>query len=146
MTINLKIFIKGPSGSPQNLNAVPLSSRSLEITWDPPSAELQNGLIRMYSIGVTTQETGRRQNFTTLGSITRLVVENLSPFYRYECEVLAITLGPGPLVSTVAQLHQEGMSLKIAIFQLTRSIFVFQPLQLVQETSVLLTIPQYLLL
>ena len=42
-----------PDGAVQNLNAVPLSSSSITVTWDPPVLTLQDGVILGYQINVT---------------------------------------------------------------------------------------------
>lgn len=91
-----------PAGPPQNVAASPLSSRTLELSWGAPAAELQNGLIRRYHITIRrTQD----RNFTTTANT--LVVENLHPFYTYECVVTAVTVGAGPSATIMAQLPQD---------------------------------------
>lgn len=77
----------------------------MELSWDPPAMELQNGLIRQYGVRIVTLNTQREMIHTTNG--TRLLVDGLHPFYIYRCYVLAITLGPGPPTDVVSQLPED---------------------------------------
>lgn len=97
-----------PVGPPLNFTAIPVSSRTLELSWEPPAAEVLNGLIRHYFIVILSRDTGRdlEMNFTTGGN--RLMVPGLHPFYIYECTVTAFTVGAGPSVMVTSQLLQDG--------------------------------------
>ena len=84
-----------PSGSPLNFGASVVASRSATITWNPPQADLQNGIIIRYLINVTVVETG--QFFQLTSSTTSLTISTLVPFRNYICIIAAVTsVGVGP--------------------------------------------------
>ena len=79
------------------------SSRSAVLTWDPPNAEDQNGVIVEYTINVTAVETGEEFQFTS--NTTIFTVTTLRPFTTYLCTIAASTsIGLGPF-STVFTLR-----------------------------------------
>lgn len=94
-----------PTGPPQSVAARLLNSRTLELSWRPPAAELQNGLIRQYHVTIRTRDVDGERNFTR--NENTLVVRDLHPFYTYECLVTAITIDAGPSAMIVSQLPQD---------------------------------------
>ena len=46
-----QLYILVP-GEPQNVNALPINSSSIEVSWDPPIDKDKNGVIRGYQIHV----------------------------------------------------------------------------------------------
>jgi hypothetical protein len=48
---NFQPYILVP-GEPQNVNARPINSSSIEVSWDPPIDKDKNGVIRGYQIHV----------------------------------------------------------------------------------------------
>jgi hypothetical protein len=89
-----------PTGAPQSLAAIAVSSSSIRITWSPPAEEQQNGIIRMYHINVAELPTGIVQETVAYGDETIKIVNNLHPYYMYECAVAAFTVGLGPSAFT----------------------------------------------
>ena len=85
-----------PTGAPQSLEAVAVSSSSIRITWIPPLKEQQNGVIRSYSINVTEIPTGSVRTFVAHSDEIIKTVNQLHPYYLYECAVAAYTVGLGP--------------------------------------------------
>ena len=84
-----------PSGSPLNFGASTTTSRSATITWDPPRADLQNGIIIRYIINVTVVETGA--TFQLTSTTTSLTVNTLTPYRNFICIIAAVTsVGIGP--------------------------------------------------
>ena len=71
-----------------------MSSRSIFLTWNPPLATLQNGMIREYHVNITEVETGRVLNYVT--RTTDITITNLHPYYYYELSVSAYTIALGP--------------------------------------------------
>ena len=73
---------------------VAVNSRTILLSWEPPPADQHNGVLRHYIIRVIEMETGqvRRYNSTT----TSLQVPLLHPYYTYEWNVSAYTVGEGP--------------------------------------------------
>lgn len=88
------LFPTAPSGSPQNVSVISLSSTSLSISWDPPSLETQNGVITQYRVNVTEIETG--SVFSYVSFTTQISVQFLHPYYTYACIVSAVTNEEGP--------------------------------------------------
>lgn len=103
-------FCVAPSGPPQSLTSEPQNSRTLELSWEPPADDMQNGLLRHYHIAIrSSQDVVGERNFTT--SEVTLVVQNLHPFYTYEFVVTAVTIGPGPSASITSRLPQDSKKL-----------------------------------
>ena len=99
-----------PLGSPQNLSAVPVDSTTLLITWMPPLASLQNGIIRNYKLSVTETETTTTTLFT-LNDVLSHTVRDLHPFYNYEVRMAAVTVGDGPFSDLVGVQLPESCTL-----------------------------------
>ena len=92
-----------PSGPPQNIIAETSTSRSIYITWNPPLAEDQNGMITNYIVNVTGVETGEQVQLTTESESVN--VTGLTPYTTYLCIVAASTaIGSGPF-STVTTIR-----------------------------------------
>ena len=97
--ILLLILLAVPSSAPENIQSYAVDSTSIYITWSPPLAEFQNGMIRRYLICVTEIETGNTFNYST--SLTSYVLHSLHPYYNYEIKVAAETIAPGPFSTPV---------------------------------------------
>ncbi len=75
--------------------------------WSAPPFEQVNGIIQHYVISITELETGQVTTMTT--STLVIAVNNLHPYYTYECKVAAYTVGLGPYSHAVTiQLNEEG--------------------------------------
>ena len=83
-----------PSGPPRNLATTSVTSRSISLTWDPPTAANQNGIIRSYIINMTELET--QQTIQLMSNTTERDFEMLHPYYTYTFVISAVTIGPGP--------------------------------------------------
>ena len=88
-----------PTGTPLNLTFPRTTTTTLTLSWDPPRFDLQNGIIRYYVVYVSDLTSGTSWDFTT--NMTRVVVDNLQPFYQYNCSVAAFTIDLGPVSDTV---------------------------------------------
>ena len=104
-----------PTGSPQNLAAAAVSSTSISFTWEAPSFDLQNGIIRSYHINVTELETGQMMSYVTPGIDTLLILNFLHPFYRYNYSIAANTTALGPAAYTIIQTQSEGIVLHLSL-------------------------------
>jgi len=82
-----------PSSSPVYFQARVLDSRSVYLEWDPPPPDMQNGIIRKYSVTVV-DVVGRETTINT--TETNATVSGLKPFSTYFCTVAAHTIEPGP--------------------------------------------------
>ena len=83
-----------PSGPPRNLATTDVTSRSISLTWDPPIAANQNGIIRAYFINMTVLESGENIQFMSNSTDRDFVM--LHPYYTYTFIISAVTIGPGP--------------------------------------------------
>ena len=85
-----------PNGYPQNFAGATPSSQSVALTWDPPPAAEQNGVIIGYTVNVTEADSGA--NFQLVVSAnTSYVVSSLQPFTSYNFLIAAATsVGVGP--------------------------------------------------
>ena len=97
-----------PSGYPQNLSAVPTSSSSLYLTWQPPLPAERNGEIVLYTINVTVVESGEEFQLTSF--VANLSLSSLRPYYTYSFAIAASTVigeGPFSLVFTI-RMPEDG--------------------------------------
>ncbi len=95
-----------PTGSPQQVNATVLDSTSLELYWDAPPADEQNGNINHYRITATAVDTGQMFEVKTTGDCTSQAIRSLHPFFTYQFIVAAATkVGKGPH-SAIYQIQQ----------------------------------------
>ena len=89
-----------PSGPPQNIIAQASRARSLYITWNPPVAGEQNGIITSYIVNITGVETGEQVQLTSQSLSVN--VTGLTPYTTYLCIVAASTaIGPGPFSTQI---------------------------------------------
>ena len=83
-----------PSGPPQDIHALTLSSTSIRVEWSPPLDSERNGIIIRYTVQYTSQ-TGETNSVDTPS--TRTVVKGLDIFMRYSFTVKAWNVvGAGP--------------------------------------------------
>ena len=76
-------------------------SRALQLSWDPPEEDKQNGEITGYQV-----ECNGTMSSTVSGSIT---IENLTTFTSYDCSVSASNVaGNGPKAYITGTTAEEG--------------------------------------
>ena len=95
-----------PTAAPENVTVVDDSPSSVELTWDAPPYEMQNGHIRHYNVKITTVETGQVLEVTS--NYTNVTVNGLLPFYNYTCIVSAETVADGPSSDEITFVLPEG--------------------------------------
>ncbi|XP_038616595.1 receptor-type tyrosine-protein phosphatase F isoform X10 [Tachyglossus aculeatus] len=89
-----------PSGFPQNLRVVGLTTSTTEVTWDPPMLAERNGRITNYT--VVYRDIDSQQDLHNITADTRLTLTNLRPDTTYDIKVRARTnKGPGPLSPSI---------------------------------------------
>uniref|UniRef100_A0A6I8NX60 Receptor-type tyrosine-protein phosphatase F n=1 Tax=Ornithorhynchus anatinus TaxID=9258 RepID=A0A6I8NX60_ORNAN len=89
-----------PSGFPQNLRVVGLTTSTTEVTWDPPMLAERNGRITNYT--VVYRDIDSQQDLHNVTADTRLTLTNLRPDTTYDIKVRARTnKGPGPLSPSI---------------------------------------------
>ena len=75
---------------------------------------MQNGIIRYYIIYVSDLTNNTNWELTT--NTTRILLDNLQPFYLYNCSVAAFTIDVGPVSNTVSvRLPQTGQKCLIYV-------------------------------
>ena len=94
-----------PSSPPVRLSVIPLTPQDLLVSWQAPPRELQNGLIRSYTIQLLTVATG----ILTLrnSSSLNVTIKSLHPHYEYEISVAASTVGLGPYSTEITVIMPE---------------------------------------
>ena len=90
-------MLTAPSSPPVMLTFSNITDTSFSLVWQNPPPEDQNGIIRLYFINITEEETGRQFQLTS--SAPHILVEFLHPFYTYVCTVAASTVDIGPYSS-----------------------------------------------
>ena len=88
------LLVSAPSGPPVGIAVTALDSRSINITWSPPTSDTINGVVRQYIINVTVSET--LEMFEYITSNTYLYLTGLHPHYTYVTVVSAFTVAQGP--------------------------------------------------
>ena len=118
-----------PDGSPENVTGMATDSITIDLSWDPPPQQLQNGYIVEYRVNVTETDTG--DSFSVTTTDTSLVVTSLHPYYTYSCIVAAVTTGVGPY-STVINITTEeaGMFNRYLYYKNAFHFFLIVHLQL----------------
>ena len=90
-----------PSAPPQHASVMNVTSTSIIVTWDPPAAEHQNGIIRYYIVNTTSQLSEPPHWVSTMSSETTVEVVGLYPFTTYGLRIAAFTIGAGPTSSPI---------------------------------------------
>ena len=95
-----------PHGPPLGFQATHINSSALRLTWEPPTPEHQNGIIRYYVINATALENGEHFQWRTTNTLS-LIVSGLHPYYNYHLFIRAETIGPGPFSDILSTLMPE---------------------------------------
>lgn len=97
-----------PSGSPINTQARTINSTTIELRWELPPPEEQNGIVTSFQINITVTET--KAIYLINSTANAINITELHPHYGYSLSVAAVTAGGvGPysqLVSAVT--HEDG--------------------------------------
>ena len=91
-----------------------MTSRSISLTWDPPTAASQNGIIRTYIINVAVQQS--KENIHLMSNSTQINLELLHPYYTYSFVISAVTIGPGPPSSAYNVITDEEGNYNLPLF------------------------------
>lgn len=93
-----------PSGPAVNLAAMPTSSTSIALSWDPPLLHERNGVITSYTITLTSD--GNATTFTARDTV--FTIFDLRPFTSYTFNISASTrVGSGPVSGAVTETTLE---------------------------------------
>uniref|UniRef100_A0A8C3BTJ2 Receptor-type tyrosine-protein phosphatase F n=1 Tax=Cairina moschata TaxID=8855 RepID=A0A8C3BTJ2_CAIMO len=89
-----------PSGFPQNLRVVGLTTSTTEVAWDPPVLAERNGKIVNYT--VVYRDINSQQDVVNITKDTSITLTNLKPDTTYDIKVRARTnKGVGPLSPSI---------------------------------------------
>ncbi|XP_066181143.1 receptor-type tyrosine-protein phosphatase F isoform X6 [Sylvia atricapilla] len=89
-----------PSGFPQNLRVVGLTTSTTEVAWDPPVLAERNGKIVNYT--VVYRDINSQQDLVNITKDTSITLTNLKPDTTYDIKVRARTSkGAGPLSPSI---------------------------------------------
>ena len=117
------VFI-APSGEPQNLTSIEVTSNSIVFSWLPPLIHSRNGNITHYSLRCSYY------NLTHLTTVEHLQIQdtsyllsNLLPYTNYFCNLSASTsVGEGPSINIVVRTDEDS---KIVYFKNSCYQFAF---------------------
>ena len=90
-----------PTGAPESLSYVNVTTSSFTLTWNAPPPEQQNGEIIGYMVNVTLHNSGSDKQGSQLNTVNvtvpPFIATYLSQDMRYEASVAAMTrVGIGP--------------------------------------------------
>ena len=83
-----------------------ISSSSIIVQWSPPPTDKQNGVIKYYSVLMEEMFSNTTFNYNTTDLY--IMIEDLHPFYVYEFNVVAVTIGDGPIAVETFQMPEDG--------------------------------------
>lgn len=97
----------GPEASPQHVAATATGSTTINLSWDPPLVDKQNGIITVYKVQCCKTDKSDPCLEKVIPS-TKVTLESLSPFTSYTIKVFAGTsIGYGPSTEIIVET-QEG--------------------------------------
>lgn len=98
-----------PTASPSNIQGVNKSASSIEVTWQEPPPETQNGALSGYKV-LFYKNTSSGDQQQRISSETRILLTGLDTFTIYMVSVQAYNLaGEGPRSSFIAARTSEGV-------------------------------------
>uniref|UniRef100_A0A8C0IFI9 Receptor-type tyrosine-protein phosphatase F n=1 Tax=Bubo bubo TaxID=30461 RepID=A0A8C0IFI9_BUBBB len=101
-----------PSGFPQNLRVVGLTTSTTEVAWDPPVLAERNGKIVNYT--VVYRDINSQQDLVNITKDTSITLMNLKPDTTYDIKVRARTnKGVGPLSPSTVWLPRLKLNFRV---------------------------------
>jgi len=111
----LSIFPLAPSSPPSDVKVIVVDSTSVEVTWEPPAEQSQNGILAGYKILLSEQtrhgqDLGQPMIVTVPANLRSYHIRNLNKWTHYRVGVLAFTkAGDGPISEAiVVQTDEDG--------------------------------------
>ena len=86
------------------MNATSINPYVISLQWEQPPPVHRNGIIQYYIVYVSETNTGRSWTFYSVDP--SLLVSALHPYYVYECDIAAITVGTGPFAVVTVQTNE----------------------------------------
>uniref|UniRef100_A0A673WXF0 Roundabout, axon guidance receptor, homolog 3 (Drosophila) n=1 Tax=Salmo trutta TaxID=8032 RepID=A0A673WXF0_SALTR len=101
-----------PSAPPKAVTVVTVklsNSSSISVSWEPPPADMQNGIIQEYKVWCVGNDTQTRYHINTTvdGTVLSTVLKGLLPGILYQVEVAAVT-------SARVGIHSQPVSVLIS--------------------------------
>lgn len=94
-----------PSAPPQDVKCVSTRSTAILVSWRPPPAESQNGVLAGYSVhyrALDSEDTELKEVNDIPPTTSQILLESLDKWTEYRVTVVAHTeVGPGPESSPV---------------------------------------------
>ena len=107
-SIRFLIVYAAPYSSPQNLSAASLTSTSITLHWLPPPDHLLNGIIRYYHILISDPTEVTVHDSLVDGGELEVFVDDLHPYFLYNCSIAAVTVEDGPPSSIQILTLEDG--------------------------------------
>jgi len=86
-----------PTGPVTSLQGIAVNSTALQLSWQPPSFDQLNGILRLYTVSLHESLTGQTMIYNTSASL--FTVGSLIPCTMYSWNVMPYTIGYGPVSS-----------------------------------------------
>lgn len=80
----------------------------IQISWDHPPNDTHQGIVRLYNIYVSVEESEQTFFYTTAAENTELLLTSLHPFYTYHMRVAAVTIEEGNSTLLSAKTNESG--------------------------------------
>ena len=104
------MYFSAPTAAPQSFVADWITATEVQLSWEPPPLEHQNGLIQSYTITVFEVESNSTKEVHQNFAYNTISLTGLHPYYNYIMSVAAYTVGLGPFASITLQTEQDGGS------------------------------------
>lgn len=99
-------FLAAPSGSPNDVEAIPQGPNSIRLSWGPPDFIRQNGPITGYDVMYSGGDISNTISHNN--SIPVFILKDLQPYTTYSISVAAInSQGRGPFSAAIEQTTLE---------------------------------------
>ena len=85
-----------PVGSPEITAATSVDPMTVQVSWNPPRLDEQNGIIIYYLVNITTTHPHAGESFQQTCTLLSCNITHLHPYQTYHFAVSAVTIGPGP--------------------------------------------------
>ena len=109
-------FLSESSSPPRDLTGRALNSTSIQLEWEPPALEDQNGHITSYTVLCFAVSQTLIMQSTSDNVIT---LSGLHPYTMYSCNVSAVTVAEGPFSDSVnVTTVEDGMYLFCTVYLL----------------------------
>ena len=95
VTFLVLLFPAVPSAPATMLQGRAVNATAVQLSWQPPPMDEQNGIIRTYTVVLRETQTGRTMVYNT--TMSQITVGQLMPCMSYNWNVTPYTVGYGPV-------------------------------------------------